>query len=209
MAKEQRTAITISRQLASGGAFIGHLIARKLGYRYVDREVLHRAATDLDMDIRDIAGQDEKHSGFVESLLKSFVFGTPEAAYVPPSRRPVYDDELFETESRIIRELAEIGRTVIVGHAGFSVLRGRPRALHVYIHAPMEFRVERLRRFHELSKEEARAELEASDERRETYLRNRTDSFWHDARNFHLCLDAEVAGFERAVEMVAELMGEQ
>ena len=89
MKTEKNRVITISRQLASGGAYIGHLIARKLGYQYVEREVLHAAARELGVDIRDVSGQDEKKSGLVESMLKSFVFGTPEAPYVPPSRKPV------------------------------------------------------------------------------------------------------------------------
>ena len=122
MTNDQRTVITISRQLASGGAYIGHLVARKLGCQYVEREVLYTAAQDLGVDIKDIASQDEKKSGFVESIIKSFVVGTPEAPYVPPSRRPVYDEELFNAECRIIRQIAESHDAVIVGHAGFSVL---------------------------------------------------------------------------------------
>ena len=88
MTTEKNKVITISRQLASGGAYIGHLIARKLGYKYVEREVLYAAARELGVDIKDISGQDEKKSGFLESMLKSFVFGTPEATYVPNVRSP-------------------------------------------------------------------------------------------------------------------------
>jgi cytidylate kinase len=205
MANDQRTVITISRQLASGGAYIGHLVARKLGCRYVEREVLYTAAQDLGVDIKDIASQDEKKSGFVESIIKSFVAGTPEAPYVPPSRKPVYDEELFNAECRIIRRIAEGHDAVIVGHAGFSVLRGRPNVFNVYIHAPKDFRIARLKKFHAFSSEQALTEIDESDRRREEYLRTRTEKDWHDARNYHVCLDAEAAGFELAADTIIAL----
>jgi cytidylate kinase len=200
------TVITISRQMSSGGAYIGHLIAKKLGYKYIEREVLSWAAKDLGVGIADIARQDEKKTGFIERLLKSFLFGTPEAAYIPPSRRPVYDAELFKTESFIIREIAEKRNTVVVGHGGFSVLRGKPGLVNVFIHAPKEFRVKRLKEFHKVSTEQALAEIEESDNRRAKYIRTMTHSEWLDATNYHLAIDAQATGFEAAADMIIALV---
>jgi len=205
MPNTEKRVITISRQLASGGAYIGHLVARKLGCRYVEREVLYAAAQDLGVDVKDIASQDEKKSSFIESIIKSFAVGTPEAPYVPPSRKPVYDDELFNTECRIIEQIAESRAAVIVGHAGFSVLAGRPRVFNVYIHAPKAFRIARLQKFHSLSAEQALAEINESDHRREEFLRTRAEKDWHDARNYHLCLDAQATGFELAADTIIGL----
>ncbi len=205
MTANQVKIITVSRQLASGGAYIGHLIARKLGYRYIEREVLHAAARELGVDIKDISRQDEKKSGFIESLMKSFVFGTPEAAYVPPARKPVYDEELFAAECGIIRQIAERQNAVIVGHAGFNVLARRPNVCNVFIHAPREFRIARLKKFHELTTEQALAEIDESDQQRETYIRTTTGKDWNDARNYHLCLDAQATGFDGAADAIITL----
>ena len=206
MREEQTTIVTISRQIASGGAYIGHLLARKLGYKYVEREVLHTAARELGVDISELSAVDERRTGFIESLMKSFVFGTPEAAYVPPSRRPVYDQELFETESKIIAAIAEKYNAVIVGRGGYFILRGRPNVVNVFIHAPRDFRVKRLRKFHEISAEQAREEIEESDRRRETFLKTMTGTDRYDARNYHLCIDVASAGFEAAERMIIELV---
>ncbi len=206
MQEKRTTIVTISRQIASGGAYIGHLLARKLGYKYVEREVLHTAARELGVDISELSTVDERRTGFIESLVKSFVFGTPEAAYVPPSRRPVYDQELFETESKIIAAIAEKYNAVIVGRGGYFILRGRPNVVNVFIHAPMDFRVKRLRKFHEISAEQAREEIEESDRRRETFLKTMTGTDWYDARSYHLCLNVASAGFEAAERMIIELV---
>ncbi len=199
------TVITISRQTASGGAYVGHLVAKKLGYKYIERSVLHSAAQELGIEIPALSAQDERVSGFVDNLMKGYVFGTPEAAYLIPSRRPVYDDELFEAESRIIREIAARHDAVVVGHCGFSVLRGRQRLLNVLIHAPKEFRAERLKKVHGIPAGQALAELEESDGRRAKYVRTMAHAEWLDATNYHLSLDARAVGFEAAAGMIIEL----
>ncbi len=205
MTEKQTMVITISRQLASGGAYIGHLVAKKLGYKYVEREVLYRAAGELGVDIAELSRVGEGRSRFMENLMKSFSFGTPEAAYVPPSRRPVYDAEVLETESRIIKTIAERYNCVIVGRAGFFVLRERPGVVNVFVHAPQDFRIRRLQKFHEISTAKARAEIEESDGRRGKFIRTMTGSEWCDARNYHLCIDAEASGFETAQQMIIAL----
>jgi cytidylate kinase len=206
MPEKRAIVITISRQISSGGAYIGHLLARKLGYKFVEREILYTAAKNLDVDISQLSKLDEHHTSFVENLIKSFVFGTPEAAYVPPSRRPVYDQELFETESKIIRAIADRYNAVIVGRGGYFVLRGRPNVLNVFIHAPIDFRIKRFQKFHDVSEKQAREEIEDSDHRRIKFLKTMTNTDRYDARNYHLCINSATAGFEAAVQMIVGLV---
>ncbi len=42
--------ITIARELGSGGSYIGKQVARRLGYAYIDREVLQQAARELGLE---------------------------------------------------------------------------------------------------------------------------------------------------------------
>lgn len=206
MPEKAKKVITISRQLASGGAYIGHLVAKRLGYKYAEREVLYRAAGELGVDIPEAARLDECCSGLVQNLMKSLIYGTPEAVYFPPSRRPVNDEELFTTECRIMEAMAEQYDSVIVGHGGFSVLRDHPGVIHVFVHASMEFRIKRLLQFHEITADQAREDIEESDRRREKFLRKMTNSDRYDARNYHLSIDAGAAGFETAQQMIVELV---
>jgi CMP/dCMP kinase len=205
MSEKRTVVITISRQISSGGAYIGHLLARKLGYKYVEREILHTAAKELDVEISELSKLDERHTGFLENLIKSFVFGTPEAPYVPPSRRPVYDLELFEAESRIIKAMADRYNAVIVGRGGYFVLRGRPFVLNVFIHAPMDFRIKRFQQFHDVSEKQAHEEIEYSDHQREKFLKTMTDTDRYDARNYHLCINSAIIGFEAAEKIIIGL----
>ena len=189
--------------MTSGGSYIAHSVARKLGFKYVDREILHKAAEFFKTDTQTLSDREGRMSGVWESLLGIFRYGTPETAYVPPSGPPVYDKDLFETEARIIREIARSGNVVIMGRAGSSILRGRPGLVNVFIHAPLDFRVKRMMAFrHNSDEREARTILKESDRNREEFLRAMAGIDWTDARNYHLCLNTGIISFSDAEEMI-------
>jgi cytidylate kinase len=198
--------ITISRQMASGGVYIGRSVARRLGYKYLDREILEKAAEQLGADRADLAAVEERSSSFLDNLVKGFTFGTPEAASVAPSGRPVHDREVFETESRVIRAMADRYDCVVVGHAAFFVLRGRSNMVNVLIHAPQDFRVKRLQEFHKISADQARTEILNADRQRDKFIRTMTKLEWEDARNYHLSVNSQAAGFGNVENMIVTLV---
>ncbi|HTG00488.1 MAG TPA: cytidylate kinase-like family protein, partial [Nitrospirota bacterium] len=124
MNKAKNIVVTISRQQASGGAYIGHLLAKNLGFRYMEQEILSLTAKELGVNLADLAHKEECCDGFVEKMMKSFMYGTPEAGYAAPVRKPVLDEDLFLTESRIIKTIASSYDAVIVGRGGYSILAG-------------------------------------------------------------------------------------
>jgi len=208
MEKKDNMVVAISRQIASGGSFIAYSVARKLKFKYLDNEVLYRAAKFMGVDSRELAGREERLEGFISKIAKSFCFGSPEAAFVYPSGLPVYDINLFDIETKIITEIAGSCSIVVVGRAGHYIMRGHPGLVKVFVHAPLDFRVRRLMEIRNIKdKDIVSAEIRKTDERRENFLRNQTGLEWTDARNYDLCIDASVTGFDQAAEMIVELAG--
>jgi len=206
MNEKQNYAITISRQMGSGGSYVGYLVSRELGFRYVDREVLSRAANLMGTSEDWAALYDERSSTIVEDLLKSLTFGTPEAASLIPPKPPVYDRKLFALECRIMNDIVDRSHAVIVGRAGFYALRNRPGVIRLFIHAPREFRVRRIMEVRNIQAiEEARAVVDESDRNRAVFIRDMTGYLWSDARNFHLSVDSSAVGFPAITEMVVNL----
>jgi cytidylate kinase len=206
MEKNPKTAIALSRQMGSGGTYIGYLAAKRLGFQYVDREILREAARQLEIDVGVLEGLDQRSSGLVENLIRAFTFGTPEARCAPV-RKPVYERDLFTVECRIMNEIADRYNAVIVGRAGFYALRDRPRVLRVFVHAPLEFRVRRVMKVQCLNNiREARTLVEETDRRRAKFIRDMTGADWYDATHYHLCIDASVMDFDSGVSMITTLV---
>ncbi len=202
-------AITLSRQMGSGGSYIGHLAAREIGFTFVDREVLRQAAEHLGTEVSQLEHRDERSSGLIEKLLRGFFLGAPEApASFQHLKRPVYDRDLFSLECRIMNEIADRYNAVIIGRGGFFALRNRPAGsvIRVFVHAPLEFRVQRVMKARNIPEAEARSIVEECDIRRSRFIRDMVGVEWTDARNYHLCIDSSAAGFPRCVEMIAGMI---
>jgi cytidylate kinase len=207
MEEKSRTTIALSRQMGSGGTYIGYLAAKRLGFQYVDREILREAARQLEIDVGALEGLDQRSSGLVENIIRAFTFGTPDARCAP-LRKPVYERDLFAVECRIMNDIAERYNAVIVGRAGFYALRNRPLVIRVFVHAPLEFRVRRVMKVQCLNDiREAQTLVEETDRRRAKFIRDMTGADWSDALNYHLCIDASAIDFDSGVSMITTLVG--
>jgi cytidylate kinase len=199
--------VTISRQFGCGGAYIGRRLAKRLGYVYVDREILQQAARTLGVGEPDLAVRDERASSFWENLFRGFVTGSPEIGYTPPPIPPIYDKDLFHLEATIITKVADERSAVIVGRGGFHVLKRFRGSAHVFLHAAIDFRIKRVMEVYKIKERgEARSLIDESDRERRKYLRTMTGADWNDARNYHLCVDVSRAGFPAAEEMIVKLL---
>ena len=201
--------ITIARQFGSGGSFVGKELAKKFGFRYFDREILRRTTELLGAEESRLSEREEKLSGFLKDVMRPFMLGSPETAYEPPPIRLIYDRDLFETESAVIKSIGERYDSVIVGRAANVVLRGEPGIVNTFIHAPREFRVKRIMEIYGIADTaEAEELVDKSDHDREKFFGAMTGADWTDLRRYHLAIDAERTGFKAAEEMISLLVYE-
>jgi CMP/dCMP kinase len=204
--ENQNLLLAISRQRSSGGSYIAQRIAGRLGYRYVDREVLWQAAASLGEKVGVLEKREERISEHWEGLRRVLNSATPELASAPPPTHIVYDRDIYQAESAIIRKIADEGSAVIVGRCGFHLLKGWPGLVSIFIHASEEFRVDRAMKAHEIPADEAAASLLESDRLKSAYIKAMTGVNWTDSLNYHLSLDTGVTGFDRAEEIILSVV---
>jgi cytidylate kinase len=196
-------AITVSRTLGSGGAYIAYRVAQRLGWRYCDRSILRQAAERLGLEPADLDAQEERPGDFLDRLMRLLPAACPDAPYMPPADLPLYGTELFTQEGRIMRGILQQGPAVFVGRGGFVALGDHPDALHVHVQANPEFRIRRLVETGRAgSDQEARELIRASDRDRQAFIRALAGRPWNDPANFHLVLDAGDLGFDGCVAAI-------
>jgi cytidylate kinase len=201
-------AVTISRQFGAGGARIGRQLAGRLGYRYLDQEILRRVAAQVRQETEALAGREERLSTLWDTMLRIFGMGAPDAIYPPPSLcRLVSDRDLFELEGEVIGEVAARENAVIVGRGGFRVLKDHPRLVSIFLYAGRNFRAETIRRLYGLASiREALDWVENCDRERERYLKTMTGVEWMAFKNFQLCLDTGRVSDAAAIDMIVRLV---
>jgi cytidylate kinase len=198
--------ITIDRQVGSGGAELGQRIAGRLGFAYLDRQILQQAAQELGMSEDQLAGRDERVQNFWVRMMESFSADSPEHLICNPPFRIISDDALIEAEQRVMLRLARRGSCVIVGRCGFHMLADIAPMLNVFVHASRSFRIERMIQHYAAANETIAEEMiDSMDRIRERYVERISGVSWYDARNYHLSIDLSQVGFDAAEAFVISL----
>ena len=198
--------ITIARQYGSGGRTIGEMLADKLGIHFYDKELMKLASEDSGINERLFNTADEK----VKQSVFSKMFKT-EKAYTgevisPESGEFVSDDNLFNYQAKVVKELAERENCVIVGRCADYVLKDYDHVLSVFIHGPKDFCMQEAAKKINLTGKELERFITKTDKERADYYKYYTGREWTDARNYDLCLDSSKLGFERCVEEIIAYM---
>ena len=102
-------------------------------------------------------------------------------------------------------DLAEKGNCVIVGRCADYILKDRGDCLHVFVHAPLKDRAERIVRLYGETSEKPEKRLMDKDKKRSVNYRYYTDREWGLSQNYHLCLDSSEFGIEGCVDIIVEL----
>ena len=116
-------------------------------------------------------------------------------AYVP-------NDQLQNVIAEVIAEAADTSSCVIIGRCADYILRGRKNMLSVFIHAPLEQRIQRIAKLHNLDEDAARTLIRKTDRSRANYYSYYTDKDWGSADTYHIALDAGLLGVEKSVQML-------
>ncbi len=194
--------ITIARHFGSGGKTIGHMLADDLGIKCYGREIIRMASED--------SGINEGLFGQADEKLKRppLFFGKSRGAEYkgklisPESDEFVSDQNLFNYQAKIIRELADRESCVIIGRAADYVLRGNPGVVSVFVHASREYCIRQAIERCAFIGKDVEKYIEKTDRSRSDFYRYYTGQEWNDARNYDLCLNSERLGFEGTMEAI-------
>jgi cytidylate kinase len=181
--------IAIAREYASGGRIIGKKLADELGIAFYDKEIISLAA---------------KESGFSEDYLESasesrtsfFLYNVYGYTNILP-----LPEQIYIAESNAVRELAEKGSCVFIGRNAARILAGRENLIKIFIHAPLEKRIDTARNLYGDEAENMKAFVVRRDKGREEYSRHFSDYRWRDLRNYHLSVDSSI-GFDKSAEVI-------
>lgn len=198
------TVITIARQYGSGGKTIGAMLAKRLGVNCYSHEILRLASEDSGINERLFGQTDErlKISSWFKPLKRPYEGGL----ITPDSSEFTSDQNLFNYQAKIMKELAETESCVIIGRCADYVLKDYPRVLSVFIHADKQFCLDRAMERHSMTVREMEKYIEKTDKERADFYKYYTGREWTDARNYDLCLDSGKLGFEKCVEEIISYM---
>ena len=205
--------VAISQAAGAEGDRIGMLVAERLGFRYVDEEIISKAAAKQGVDPAAIADA-ERRKSVILRVLEGLGQGGAAGA-MPGGAMWVPDDATELAQSHDLRaliretihETAAQGDVVIVAHAAAFALAGRDALLRVLVTAPVEIRVRRLTEARDGDRSRAAKELKRSDEARAAYLKSFYDVERELPTHYDLVVNTEVLDADEAADLIARAAG--
>ena len=202
MNKNEKFVITINREVGSGGHTVGRKLAEKLQVKYCDKAVIEGLTKKFGLTlerIEEIKAQKKSWWNDINNYYQTLV----NSASQPMDAEVGLDNKsMFETEKRILQEIAAQTSCVVAGRTGFMVFRDWPNHLNIFIQASMEHRVQRIMRRQNVSEQEARDIIARMDSSRETYIQKYEDTSRYDTRNYQLVISTDELSEDDAVEVI-------
>lgn len=187
--------VTVAREYGSGGGQIAALAARQLGWDLVDKSLINDVAEKIHVGKSVVGRLQGRGSWWMERIARAVWLETGGTAI-----DLVDAESVHEFTVQAIREAGYRGQCVIVGRGAQCVLRERPDALHVFVFAPMEYRMRRLQSRYP-AKKELTAAIARVDEERAAYIKEFHDEDWKDPALYHLWING-TRGVEAAADMI-------
>jgi len=192
--------VTISREYGSGGGKIAERLARRLGWKLVDKSLVTEVALRAKIDAETAARFDESVDPWFHRLVKSLGHVGYEGLATTVDTSIVDSEAMTKLGGEIIREAATLGQCVIVGRGSQCILHRRPDAFHVSVFGPRRQKLQRLRERLD-NGEDAERVMEEMDRRRAGYIHRFHGEDWKDCRLYHLVISSAL-GLETVTDTI-------
>jgi cytidylate kinase len=188
-------------------------LAEKLGVQFYDKAVVEAIEEKYNLNVEEIEKLKGKKHNWWSDLKRVVsvgggIMGVP---YYSVSEGEVTvkttTDEMFKTETQILKGIAEEESCVLAGRSGFFVFRDHPNHLSILIQASMESRIKRLMGKQNISEAEARKTINKVDEMRENYVNHYTGTSRYDTRNYDIVLRADGKTEDELVDIIMQYIG--
>jgi cytidylate kinase len=203
-----RRVVCISRDLGAGGEEIGRLVADRLGLRYVDEEVIERAAEKGGVAPEDLTDVEQRKSRFRRVLEFVGDSGAGSGAVAPETVLRTQREESHRTLIRdVIAEMARDGDAVIVAHAASFAVGDGEGILRVLVTASTETRSKRLAEENEIGQMRAAQLVRESEAARAEYVKRFYGIDREEPTHYDLVVNTDVLTPQTAADIVERAAG--
>ena len=192
--------VCISHATGSGGEEVGRLVAQRLGFLYVDDDIVARAAASGGISPADVADV-ERRKRFVTRLLEAWAHDTSEVGGALVAQE-LDADAVRALIRETIERMAARGNAVIVAHAASHVVEPGDEALRVLVTASPSTRAGRVGAAESLEPAKAARAVKDSDAGRRDYLTRFYEIDEELPTHYDLVVNTDILTVEQAADLV-------
>lgn len=193
--EEKNYVITIARQFDSLGRKIGKRLASELDINYYDRDLIEKATEQMNGSIGELSKYDESIGGKLSKMLYPLGLGQANT-----------HKKIYEFQKSMIKNIASHESCVIIGRCSDYILKDHPNAIHIFIHAPYEKRLENSVKQLGLDPVYAEKMIRDVDRAREIYHKFYTGEDFDTIANRNICIDSSLMSIDDTVKCLKQIV---
>jgi len=192
MQKKTKPFITVSREAGSGGKLVAKKLAKTLGFKFYDDELIKLTAQKAKLRKKVVEKLDEKERGFMEDLVHRLL--NPEY---------VSSQTYIKSLCQVIKALSLKGKVVILGR-GSNFVTSAENGLHIRVIAPFWDRVKYTMKYEKRSMKNAIDRVRKYDRERKEFIRQFFGKNPSNIDYYDLVLNTEKLSVDEAVGVAVE-----
>jgi cytidylate kinase len=206
------TVVCLSRAIGSCGEEVGKRVAKRVGYLYMDEEIVARAAAESGLEPRDIADEEHRRS-FAGRVLEALAEGGGDAwmhsSGISAAMESVRPSDIRALIRETVAQTAARGNVVIVAHAASYAIEPGPAGLRVLITGSPNARARRVSGEEKLDEAQAMRVVKESDAARRDYLKRFYGVGRESPTDYDLVINTDVLSAEQAADIICQAAGLQ
>lgn len=190
--------VAIGREFGAQGCDIAEKLAKKLGVKLYDRQLVEEAAKKLEMDEHTVQKADEVSAKDIEGLKTTYGVGN---FYL--------STQVLDAQADIIERVAQNESCIIMGRCADYILKDRDDCLKIYIYAPFDVRTKHIAEKYDMSMFSAKRLVRQMDEKRDTYYKYVTGNRRGEHDGKDAMFDSSIMGVDGTVDMLFEMINKK
>lgn len=184
--------ITVCREPGSGGALVAQKVAKKLGFEYVDQQI-----------IDEIAESTKKRKEIIKSIDEKARTSIQDIVHANLNKEYVSDYKYISELSKIILAYAYKGKVVILGH-GANFITPDSKGFHVRVTAPLPIRRIRAVKYENLNAQEAKETIAKVEKDRIDFVKKYFKKDIKRASYYDMVLSTAYIDLDSAADLIIE-----
>ena len=200
------TVITISRLGGAGGRTLAKKISGKLGYPFVDREIIRMVAKQTNVSSKWVESIEKEAGTTLMKLMDGIISKNYFDRLLGDDKGYITEEIYEETLAKVITSIAQDGNAVILGRGGQFILRDRKDAFHILLVASLADRINFLIQKHKFSPQKAKLLIDKYEKRRSNLFKKFHKAEYNNPENYHLVINTSHVSLEKASDLICNLV---
>jgi len=198
--------ITISRQFGAGGRTLGLMIAKELGYKFLDDVIIQEIAKEARVTVDTVKSMERIAGGKLSKLFSGLINPNYIERIIGGDKGYITEEIYIDVLAKVMETLAQQDDVVLMGRGGQYFLADVENAFHLLLVSDMEHKIEFMQQYYDLTYEKAADVVNIGEKKRIALYNKMHKEDYNSPLHYHLTLNMSRLSLEKALKLVCLLV---